>query len=164
MGEGSRLAGAVLLEERHWPTIASVFVAAKLLGAPTMLAWALHAAVAVAAAALVAIRFKRDGVTRETLALLIAASLLISPYVMDYDLLLLAVPGVLLFATPGAGRAPNRWEGALAIGVAMIPILVVGLGRMGLQIGWLAPALTLFLVARRADEPKAKSAIIANAA
>ncbi|MEX0645902.1 MAG: glycosyltransferase family 87 protein [Parvularculaceae bacterium] len=89
--EGSPLAGGLLLEEHHWATIASVFVAVKLLGAPTALAWSAHAAVPLAATALVAFRFKRDGATAETLALLVAASLLISPYVMDYDLVLLAV-------------------------------------------------------------------------
>ena len=151
LSEGSRLAGAVLREEHHWATIASVFVAAKLFGAPTALAWALHSTVALAAAALVCLRFRRDGVTRETLALLAAASLLISPYVMDYDLLLLAVPGVLLFAAPDT-RATNRWDGALALLVAMIPLLVVGIGRTGVQIGWLAPVLTLAIVEWRSGK------------
>jgi hypothetical protein len=157
--EGSRLAGGLLLEEHHWATIASVFVAAKLLGAPTAIAWTLHATVALVAAVLVAVRFRRDGATRETLALLAAASLLISPYVMDYDLLLLAVPGVLLFAAPGA-RSSNRWDGAVALAIAMIPLLVVGLGRIGLQIGWLAPVLTIAIAELRLGHSSNLSPVI----
>jgi hypothetical protein len=147
--EGMPLAKTLLSEERHWATIASAFVAAKLAGAFDATAWALQITVAIGAAALVALRFTRTGVTNETLALLVAASLLVSPYVMDYDLVVLATAGLLLFS-PNAGCVVSRgYEPLAALLIAFIPIAVVGLGRLGVQIGWLAPVLTIALVELR---------------
>lgn len=132
--------GAALVElEKHWPTLTSINVALRQFGAPPMLAAAVHTIAAVAAAILVAVRFRKHGATRETLALLCAASLLISPYVMDYDLLLLAPAGLLLLS----GRPADPRLQWTAFAVALLPILIVGIGREGVPIGWIAPALAV---------------------
>lgn len=154
LATGFKSAGVVLETPHHWATISSVYVSFRLLGTPIALAGGAHGVVALAAAAMSAAAFRRDGVTRETLALLAAATLLISPYVMDYDLLLLASTGLLLFT----GRNRDLGDGAGTIGflIALAPILVVGLGREGLQIGWLAPVAAM-LLARRSIYVDARS-------
>lgn len=152
LANGARYANSVLYEGRHWMMMASVFSATKLAGAPGFVAWTAHAAVALSVAALVAMRFRRDGVRRETLAMATAAALLMSPYVMNYDLAVLAIAGVLLFA-PGDGTRPARsWEQALALVIAMIPIAVVGVGRTGLQIGWFGPLAAVMIAEWRLQQ------------
>ncbi|MEQ8750199.1 MAG: glycosyltransferase family 87 protein [Amphiplicatus sp.] len=164
---GQSFAAALLTTERHWATITSVYVSASLAGLPPQLAWTLHALVAAAAAALVLARFIANGATRETLALLTAASLLISPYVMDYDLTVLAAAGLLLFAAGEHPRHAMKWEQAAAFSVAMIPILIVGLGRLGLQIGWLAPVIVIVIAETRLrrltpQAPRSRAALAAK--
>lgn len=139
LAEGLPNASALIETSKHWPTMSSVYVALRLFGVPPEWAAVGHGLVACGATVLVAAAFRKRGAAPETLALLCAASLLISPYVMDYDLLLLAPAGLLLFSSRDA--APSaRWAALIA---ALIPTLTVGLGREGLQIGWAAPMLTI---------------------
>lgn len=142
--------GEMLLgRERHWATIASVFATMRLAGAPESVAWAAHGTIAAAAAALVFARCRQHGLSNETLAIVCAGSLLISPYVMDYDLMILAAAGCLLFARAAGGEAASSREAALALTAAMIPIVAVVFGRHGLQIGWLAPMIVIALAEAR---------------
>ena len=139
LAEGLPNASALIETSKHWPTMSSVYVALRLFGVPPEWAAVGHGLVACGATVLVAAAFRKRGAAPEILALLCAASLLISPYVMDYDLLLLAPAGLLLFSSRDA--APSaRWAALIA---ALIPTLTVGLGREGLQIGWAAPMLTI---------------------
>ncbi|APD13292.1 glycosyltransferase family 87 protein [Pandoraea pulmonicola] len=64
----------------------SVFIMAHMMHAPLWLAWTLHGAVALWAAALVADAWLRCGAYALRAAILLSASLLMSPYVYDYDL------------------------------------------------------------------------------
>ena len=147
--QGLANAAGLIEEARHWPTLTSAYAALRLAGAAPSVAGAAQGAVALLAALLVGLGFRKQGVTRETLALLCAASLLISPYVMDYDLMLLAPAGLLLFCGRDAAPAA-RWAGFAA---ALIPMLVVGLGREGVQIGWASPLLAMAAAAAQSPAP-----------
>ncbi|MEE2691918.1 MAG: glycosyltransferase family 87 protein [Pseudomonadota bacterium] len=148
VAHGESLASSLLADERHWATISSLYVAAQLAGAPHAAALALHVVVAISVSGFVIARIYNYGATKETLAMLVAASLLVSPYVMDYDLAVLAAAGVLLFGTNDRRHA-TPMDQSVGLFIAMIPILVVGLGRAGIQIGWIAPALVLMLAEAR---------------
>jgi hypothetical protein len=89
----------------------SLFAAARLAGAGTGLAYGLQLALSLACAALIVHLFRRRGLTRESGAALLAGALLTTPFVLDYDLLLLAFPLAVL-----ADR-PRPWEKAAALAV-----------------------------------------------
>ena len=141
---------AALMERPvHWMTTATVYMMMKLFGAATPLAWAVHGLVALCAAALAGLRCRQFGLTNETLALLVGASLMVSPYVTDYDLVVLAAAGLLLFAPGAGGAVKSRFDFEVALAAAMLPIAVVAIGRTGLQIGWLAPLAAVALAELR---------------
>jgi len=80
-----------------WDKMVSVFAAARLLGADLVTAYLLHGVVAAAVAALTLLAWRRSTPERRA-ALAVAASCLISPFLYDYDLVVLAVPIALLVA------------------------------------------------------------------
>ena len=77
-------------QKENWK-MQSAFAAVRLLGGQVMLAYAVQAVLAVAVCAvLVMLLRRRPGTTAEAPAVA-AAALLISPFLLDYDLVLLAV-------------------------------------------------------------------------
>ena len=106
-----------------WPKLASVYAAARQAGLAAGPAIAIHAAVALIAAAIVWRVWRSDAERLEKCSVLIAATMLASPYLFFYDAVILAIP--LLF---------------LAERKAPVP-LVAAL--------WLAPALAIALAAAR---------------
>jgi hypothetical protein len=80
-----------------WDKMASVFAAAKLMGATTTTAFIVHGSVAVSVAALT-LAIWRHGDLALRVALAVTATCLISPFIYDYDLAVLAVPIALLAA------------------------------------------------------------------
>jgi len=88
----------------------SAFSALRLLGAPSPLALSVHAVIAIAVlgtAAWIAWRHKPDA--RALGALMVTATLPLSPFLLDYDLMLLAVPlGWIMTAGLSDGFRP--WE------------------------------------------------------
>lgn len=87
----------------------SAFAAVRLWHGPVAAAYALQAVVALAAACAVAVVFHRRRNDRAAAAVLVAATLLASPFLLDYDLMLAAVPLAWLFAQ-GAERGFRPWE------------------------------------------------------
>jgi Glycosyltransferase family 87 len=81
-----------------WDKMVSVFASARLLGAGVTLAGCLHASVAFAVAALCIQAWRRGGGLELRVALAAAGTALVSPFLYDYDLVLLAVPIALLAA------------------------------------------------------------------
>jgi len=81
-----------------WDKMASVFAAARLLGINAPVSYALHGIVAVAATVLSVIGWRASDDPRLRAALAAAAAPLLSPYIYDYDLVLLALPIALLAA------------------------------------------------------------------
>ncbi|MEM9170057.1 MAG: glycosyltransferase family 87 protein [Pseudomonadota bacterium] len=141
--------GALVAREVHWMTTPTAFMAMKLLGAPTGAAFAVHVVFAGSVVALTARRLTQHGAVAPTLAMVAGAALTISPYVADYDLTILAAAGLLLFAPRFADKegprvVANR-DFFVVLAAAMIPVAIAAAGRLGVPIGWLAPAAAVGL-------------------
>lgn len=151
----SENAGAVLAQNSvGYHKMQSAFAAARLLGAASGAAWVLQAiAVLVALAALFALR--RHGSGPHNGAALCCASLLATPFVLDYDLTLLAVPLAWIYAqAQRTGFMP--WEKLGLLAGFILPLVSRPLAET-LHV-LVAPAVILgllLLLARRALAPTA---------
>ena len=135
-----------------WNWMLTVFVAARQLGAPLGLAYAVQiASSALAVVAVVAV-WRRPGAFEVKAATVIVATFLATPYSQYYDAV------VLIFAAAWLGREGMRsgflpWERLAILALLLFPIMTVPLGmRADLP---LAPAvlwLVLLLLVRRAVE------------
>lgn len=116
----------------------SVFSGARLAGLSTPVAYALQAAIGLTVAVIVAWRGWRCGLTAELAALTLCGALLATPFVLDYDLVLLAFPLALLARGPADGRTRTLGVAAFAVaafarplamasGVAIAPLVLMGL-------------------------------------
>jgi hypothetical protein len=131
--------------------LATVFAAARLYGAPLSAALAIHAAVAAAAAGAVAHFAWRNPRSPALGPALIAATLLVSPYMLDYDLLLSAPPLAWLLAQSRCDGF-RAWDKpvmlaafvlpmvtrllAVNLGLAVAPVVLVALLAIVLRRGW----------------------------
>lgn len=137
----------------------SAFAAARVLGAPLPLAYAAQGAVFAAAMALV---LRRPGGRGPAAApLFVLAALLTSPFLLDYDLVMLAFPLAWL-ARQGLANGFLRWEKILlALGFAL-PLVARPLA-LDLHLP-LAPAILLALTAATARRGQAMAASAAPSA
>lgn len=99
----------------------SVFAAVRLWHGPLPLAYAAQALVALAAAGAVAVVFHRRRNDPGAMAALVAATLLASPFLLDYDLMLLAPPLAWLFAQ-GARDGFRPWEKTGLLAAFLLPL------------------------------------------
>lgn len=126
----SRIAGATLEAGLVAPEkMASLFAGLRVLGASTALAGAVQAiaTVVVIVAAVVALRRarRRDGAGEAAVVVTAAGALLATPFGLDYDAAILAVPLVFLVRAVGEGLGSlERWAmlAALVAPVAARPI------------------------------------------
>jgi hypothetical protein len=127
-----------------WHKMPSVFAMASLVGAPTRLAYALQAAVAVPVMLATVAAWRRQGPLDLKVALVAAATLMMSPYLFDYDLVLAAIPTAILAERM---RRAGRPDGAaLLVLAALAPLAcpafaeVTGLQPMPFAVAalWLA--------------------------
>lgn len=125
----------------------SVFAAARLLGGTIPAAYGLQAAGAIAAAGLTAWCAWRVPDRLAAGAVMIAATLLTTPFLLDYDLTLMAFPLAWLLTRGGAWP----WERPI-IGLGFVyPLVGRGIAQTwGLPLGPIVFALVLCAVARRA--------------
>jgi hypothetical protein len=133
--------------------IQSVFSQAKMLGAPTIIAYAAQGIFACGLAVMTA-RLWRGRASRPLkLAGLIIASLLAPPYVVDYDLVILA-PAMALLITQGAALGFRPYERTLLLAAAVTPLIARPVGAAApLSLGLLAMiALFAAICARAANE------------
>ena len=122
----------------------SVFVAARRLGLDVPTAYAIQAAVAVAAAAMVAVAWYRDAPAPIRYSLAVLGTFLATPYLQDYDLVVGAFVVAWLFATPG--RFPQRPAMIASALILLAPIFAAPVGKMtGIVLGplFLVPAFLL---------------------
>ena len=100
---------AASMEASRWPwnELVSPFALARFWGTPPTLALAIHAVVAIAAAAITTCAWWLD--LDEKIPILAAASLLISPYIFTYDALLLIVPAAWLIRQCRFGLVAVLW-------------------------------------------------------
>jgi hypothetical protein len=119
----SPLARAALEQDLVGPAkMQSVFAAVRLWHGPLVLAYAAQALVALAAAAAVAVVFHRRRNDRGAAAALMAGTLLASPFLLDYDLMLLAPPLAWLFAQAARGGF-RPWEKTALLAAFLLPLV-----------------------------------------
>lgn len=104
----------------------SALAAVRLLGGPASLGWALQAACGVVALAAVAFTWRGSAPDRVKMAVLIAASLLATPFLNVYDLVILGLP-IAVVASEIRSAHALPWE------------------RLVLLIAWLLPAVSVTL-------------------
>ena len=141
-----------MLEEHllPWAKMPSAFIFLRYLGVPQQAAYVLQALVALGASATVGYVWWRCGATRLAGATLVSATLLLQPYVFDYEMALLAVPLAIL-ASDMISRGSQTWERIVLLFGYGMPLIIWPFAALAhFQIGFPAIVLVLFLSARRA--------------
>ena len=120
-GHATPFIRSVLTDPGIWPKLVSLYTGLHLLGVGTRPALAAQAAAACAGLACVAwVARSRPGAGAE-LATIVAATMLCTPYLMDYDLVCLSVPMAWL-AVSAAAHGWRPWEKTVLAACALLPI------------------------------------------
>jgi hypothetical protein len=133
----------------------SAFAAVRLLHGGLGPAYGVQAAVAFASAAILiqVLRHRKGPLAPDSLAqgaLLAAASLLASPFMLDYDLMLLALPLAWLVREQARGGV-LPWEKTAMAAAFLLPLISrLAAARLGLPLGPPVVFALLLVVARRA--------------
>ena len=150
----ARFARTFILEDGGigYHKIISAFAQARLLGAPLAAAYAAQAIAAAVAAALV-FRLWRGGASDERKgAGLILGALIATPYVVEYDLVLLA-PAAALILKEAMRNGFRDYEKLILALAFLVPAMTRGLAKtFDLSAGWMAILLMALIVAARAGE------------
>ncbi len=128
----------------------SVYAAVRLIGGPALLAWTAQGVAAVAAIAALW-KVQRQGSGRAAGAALVLATLLTTPFVLDYDFTLLAVPLAWLFVQARRdGFLP--WEKIVLLAGFVLPLVarMIGANTHVALAPWVIAAL-FWCVWRRAS-------------
>jgi hypothetical protein len=135
----------VVLEQggTGWEKIQSIFSAVRMWGGSVHLAYAVQLALGLALAASLAWLWQGDAAFELKASALATASLLATPYVLDYDLVVSAV-AIAFFVRHGMHRGFRPYEISLLAAAFIVPILSRGLaGATGIPLGLLV-SLTLY--------------------
>jgi hypothetical protein len=128
----------------------SAFAAVRLWGGSVGLAYAVQAAVTIAAAGAIVVLWRGPADFRLKAAGLLTACLLATPYCLDYDLMLLA-PALALVATVGLERGFGPYEISFLALTYVAPFVTRGLARATLvPLGLIVTMGLLVLILRRA--------------
>ncbi len=150
----------VVLEQgaTGWEKIQSIFSAVRMWGASVHGAYAAQTALALTLAATLAWLWHSDAAFELKASALATASLLATPYVLDYDLVVLAV-AIGFFARHGLSRGFRPFEISLLAAAWIVPLLSRSVaGLTGIPLGLLV-LLTLYVFTlRRAVLDPARSA------
>jgi arabinofuranan 3-O-arabinosyltransferase len=129
-----------------WGKLQSVFGLVRNLGGGETLAWLVQGGLAVAIAIGVVWLWRSDAPFELKAAALAVGTVLVTPYVFAYDLVVLAVPVAFLLRI-GLAHGLSRLEGyALAAAGALLLIYIVATTQVGLA----ASVIVALMVARRA--------------
>lgn len=132
----------------------SLFAALRLLGVDSAWAYGAQAALAVLVAALLVRAARHQGLTPEVGAALLTGALLATPFVLDYDFLLLAFPLLVL-----AHSEQRPWERTTAALAFAMPAFARPLGTMiGVPIAPLIVLALFVLLISRTRESEAAQA------
>jgi alpha-1,2-mannosyltransferase len=114
----------VVLEQGNtgWYKIQSVFSWARMWGAPVPLAYALQAAVTVAAGAALAALWRGTGPYPFKAAALALAVFLATPYSIDYDMMVLA-PAIAFLGADGFARGFGPWQKTVPAALWLVPLM-----------------------------------------
>jgi glycosyl transferase family 87 len=143
----SVVSDVALTQETHFKRIHSVFALVRALGGSDGVAWALHGPVMAATALYVCLLWRSRVPFDLKAAALAVGSLLVTPYLFIYDLVILAVPvAFLVHAARRDGALPGELIGLCAASLLILLFLVVTA-----PLGLAATALVAALVVRRAS-------------
>ena len=151
----------VVLEQGDtgWEKIQSIFSAARMWGASVHAAYAIQITLALMLAASLAWLWQSDAAFELKAAALAIASLLATPYVLDYDLVVLAV-AIAFFARHGLSRGFRDYEVSLLAAAWIVPLLSRGIaGVTGIPLGLLVMLTFYAFTLRRAVQDCRGSAI-----
>jgi hypothetical protein len=133
-----------------WEKIQSIFSAARNSGANVATAYAIQGALALLLAASIAWLWYSDAAFELKAAALALGSLLATPYVLDYDLVVLAV-AIAFFARHGLQHGFRDYEISLLAAAWLVPLLSRGIaGATGIPLGLIVLLTFYGLVLRRA--------------
>jgi hypothetical protein len=133
-----------------WEKIQSIFSAARHLGANVPTAYAMQGALALLLAASIAWLWHSDAAFELKAAGLALGSLLATPYVLDYDLVVLAV-ALAFFARHGLARGFRDYEISLCAAAWLVPLLSRGIaGATAIPLGLIVMLTFYGFVLRRA--------------
>jgi alpha-1,2-mannosyltransferase len=133
-----------------WEKIQSAFSAARNWGADVHTAYATQFALAMAVAASLAMLWRSDAAYALKASALATASLLATPYVLDYDLVALAV-AIAFFARHGLNRGFHNYEISVLAAAWIVPLLSRGIaGLTGIPLGLLVLLAMYGVTLRRA--------------
>jgi hypothetical protein len=153
----------VVLEQggTGWEKIQSVFSAARMWGTGVHTAYAIQIALALMLAASLAWLWHSDAAFELKAAALTTASLLATPYVLDYDLMVMAI-AIAFFARYGLRHGFRNYEISLLAAAWLVPLLSRGVaGVTGIPLGLFALLAIYVFVLRRAVADRASSAATA---
>ncbi|MEN6541495.1 glycosyltransferase family 87 protein [Parvibaculum sp.] len=133
-----------------WGKMPSAFIFFRMLGVPATFAYAAQILTALGAAAAVAWVWYKKGPTRLAFAVLVSATLLLTPYIFDYEFAILAVP-LSILASDMVDRGATRNEKIALVALYGMPAIAAPLaGATHFQIGFPLLLLALGFSVRRA--------------
>jgi hypothetical protein len=142
----------VVLEQggTGWEKIQSVFSAVRMWGAGVHFAYSVQLALALILAASLAWLWQSDAAFELKASALASGSLLATPYVLDYDLVVLAV-AIAFFARHGIDRGFRSFEISVLAAAWIVPLLARGIaGVTGIPLGLLVLLAIYIFTLRRA--------------
>ena len=143
---------AIVLEtgETGWHKIQSVFSWARMWGAAVPLAYAVQGAVTLGVAAMLAWLWRTGAAFALKAAALCLATIVATPYSLDYDLMLLA-PAIAFLALDGLARGFAPYERTALAALWVVPLVARGVAQATLiPLGVIAMLAVFALVMRRA--------------
>jgi hypothetical protein len=146
----------VVLEagDTGWHKIQSVFSWIRMWGGPVTLAYALHAAVVLALCVVLVRLWRSDRPYRLKAGALILASVLSTPYALDYDMMALA-PAIAFLALDGLQRGFGPWQKTALAALWMAPIAARSIAQVTLlPVGVWAMLAVLILSIRNAPDER----------
>jgi Glycosyltransferase family 87 len=161
--ESTHFTQTVVLEQGNtgWEKIQSIFSATRMWGASVPLAYAIQGALGLTLAASMAWLWHSDAAFELKASALASGSLLATPYVLDYDLVVLAV-AIAFFARHGLKRGFRDYEISLLAAAWIVPLLSRGIaGITGIPLGLTVLLALYFCTLRRALQDRENSMIAA---
>jgi alpha-1,2-mannosyltransferase len=145
------LTQAYVLEQGDtgWEKIQSVFSAVRMLGGGVTLAYAMQGFCTLLVAAVVVWIWRKPGDMALKGAALATATLMATPYALDYDLVVLALP-IAWLAAHGIKRGFQPWEKIILLAAWLLPLFARMAGfYLHLPLASLVLAALLTIIARR---------------
>ena len=149
MGQG------LLLSEK----MPSLYITLKMVGLADGFSYGAHWAMAFVVVAVLVWLWYRCGPTHMAFAALISATLLILPYLFDYEMTLLSIP-IALLAMDVAQKGGAIWEKIILVSAFVTPLILAGIGQnFNIQIGFpVILALFVLAVSRAVSELRTERA------